>query len=427
MKRGMGVLLAAVGQVALSGAVDKAFAAPPDSDTARIEALEKEIAQLRRENAALRKGPGPDTRTAAPRERRQTQEPSPPLDPRAAYATAAPTGPVLKSSPGLPRGEFRGWIEGGGFWTGGEPVYSFFDNATPFLSGGSTLPSFFTLKPNFGWNAAAGFDYRFAGSPWHVSAQFRYGQAGTSEGTAFNASATNPPIFVNPPAVFASIAQNIAAEQKESHWLADVAVGRDVLGSGLDAMQLKFGVRIAHVTAKASTRENTTLFVDFGAPVVLSACGCTVTSVSEISNEVEVHKSRFLGAGPRIGVEGAAPLGRGWSFDYLADASVLFGTQRFELINTGETVVVDQSGTTIISIPRPPGVGTQSKGATVFNADIQAGVSYWINPNIKFSASYRLDAFFGVLSTFDVKHQFDQPTKIDRYFHGPQIAVSGRF
>ena len=52
------------------------------------------------------------------------------------------------------------WIEGGGQGVIGDPY-------VPGLS-----PAFDAKPSNWGWDAAAGFDYRFNGY-WHVSADFR--------------------------------------------------------------------------------------------------------------------------------------------------------------------------------------------------------------------------------------------------------------
>jgi hypothetical protein len=106
---------------------------------------------------------------------------------------------------------------------------------------------------------------------------------------------------------------------------------------------------------------------------------------------------------------------------------VLFGTQRFDQNITGDFTFIDSAAGVTITLLARPVTNTRTRGATVFNADIQAGVSYWLSSMVKVSASYRLDAFFGVLSTFDAANDFERPTKIDRYFHGPRVAVTGIF
>jgi hypothetical protein len=381
--------------------------AQADDATARIAALEKENAALRRENAALRDRTQLRADNAALRKQLRDQEPSPTVDPRQTYAADAS---VLKAPPPVTRGQFRAWVEGSAIWSGGDPFYSFYTVAD--VARGDT-PSIFALKPKVGWEAATGFDYRFRDSPWHVSAQFRYGEASTSANAAASQTISLPPIF-------ATATQTVTARHKETHGLADFAVGRDVLGSGPDAMQVKVGLRLAELTAKTSTLDSLNELVDFGGPTVIS--GVTVTNLTVLTTNDTQQKSTFRGAGPRIGAEGAAPLWGGWSFDYLADGAVLFGTHKFNQVNT----------TAIATTPPIPGfafpggsTNSTSKGGTVFNADIQAGVSYWLNPNVKVSASYRLDAYFGALSTLSVENDPSRLTKVDRYFHGPRLALTG--
>jgi hypothetical protein len=83
----------------------------------------------------------------------------------------------------------------------------------------------------------------------------------------------------------------------------------------------------------------------------------------------------------------------------------------------------------------PPVVGaisasssnTDQRSSTVFNADMQVGVSYWVSQNVKLSASYRLDAYFNVLTGLSA---INDPTKLqtmDRYIHGPHVGVSATF
>jgi hypothetical protein len=46
---------------------------------------------------------------------------------------------------------------------------------------------------------------------------------------------------------------------------------------------------------------------------------------------------------------------------------------------------------------------------------------------LKVSASYRLDAFFNVFSTLDVRNDPTKLQRMDRYVHGPRLAVSAQF
>ena len=135
------------------------------------------------------------------------------------------------------------------------------------------------------------------------------------------------------------------------------------------------------------------------------------------------QRNSFLGAGPRLGIEGAVPFAGSWAFDYLGDVAVLFGNQK--LVNTStsarsfDPAVLNSTLGSVSS-----STSTDQRFATVFNADIQVGVSYWMTPNVKLSASYRLDAYFNVLN-----QAFSTDTKqtLDRYIHGPRLGLSATF
>src|SRR3981081_1500114 len=80
---------------------------------------------------------------------------------------------VWTKAPVLDRGEWRGFVEGGVFWTGGDPLPfrggfdAFFrsdssasnecDNISCFPKGSVPI-----ARPGLGWDVAMGADYRFA-------------------------------------------------------------------------------------------------------------------------------------------------------------------------------------------------------------------------------------------------------------------------
>src|ERR1035437_933620 len=77
------------------------------------------------------------------------------------WAADMPTKATFKAAPIEPLPVWTWYLEGGGFNTTGD-----------------TLFGADKTKAEFGWEGAIGLDYRIAGSPWHISAQFRYGKAG---------------------------------------------------------------------------------------------------------------------------------------------------------------------------------------------------------------------------------------------------------
>jgi hypothetical protein len=386
-----------------------------DDALARVQALEKEIAAIKKENEALRQVKKLREENASLKSRQVNANSGRPAlhDPREAYAADLPV--YVKAAAPPEQGRLRLWGEGGAIWSGGDPIDSFYTRSTLSLLGIDTRGLFFPLLPKVGWEAATGFDYRFAGSPWHVSGQFRYGEGRTTETSASSSSS----IFAGgapPVTVTITVADAESVSHQETHWLADLALGRDVIGSGADAMQFKFGVRVAELRAKTNSHASWSESLVGDPP-----SNFLIAFDTNISQEL-----KFLGAGPRFGVEGSVPMARGWSFDYLGDVAALFGTQNFYRRSSVDNLVV-------VPIPNdglpntPPIVNTAQKFATVLNADIQVGVSYWLSQNMKASLSYRLDAYFNAFTGVDAKNDPKNLVQINRYIHGPRLALTGQF
>lgn len=412
---------------------NSAQAGQSDDVMARLAALEKENAALAKENTALRANRKLQRENVSLKSS-QTQAAQtnamPNRDPLAAYAADLPM--TYKARPIEAPGQFRVWGEGGAIWSGGDPWstgYRQTDFTSPF---GASSVGMFEQTPKLGWEAAGGFDYRFANSPWHVSGQFRYRQGGKVNDSAASAGVTDPALLaaLGLPGASFSGSQSTAAGYNETHWLADLAVGRDMLGNGAGAMQLKLGVRMAEVSGKADLADSFNQSINFGRPINLGGGipPLTALDLNVLSNTAV--RSSFFGVGPRIGVEGSVPFAGNWTFDYLGDVAVLFGTQRLRSV-AAQSVAVSPAFVALIGDGLNLGGGinaganaTNERSATVVNADLQAGVSYWMTPNLKVSASYRIDAYFNVLNTTFNKNE---KQTIDRYTHGPRFGVMAQF
>jgi hypothetical protein len=416
IRRNLGVL--ALTFVAIYPSVSiSAWADSADDALARVRTLEREIAAIKQENEALRRVNRLREENAALVKRtasstaRITVVPAPTSGPREAYAADMPI--YAKAAAPIEQGRLRVWGEGGAIWSGGDPIDSAYTRSSinPTLGMLVDQSGFFPLVPKVGWEAATGFDYRFAGTPWHVSGQFRYGEgrktitSGFSDSLSISAGG-------GPVTTFAiSDSENVGA--KETYWLADFALGRDLIGA--DALQFKFGARIAELRASVTSHESQRQSSTAGAGFLLSG-----------DNNV-AQELKFLGAGPRFGVEGSVPMAARWTFDYLGDVAALFGTQNYYRRSTIDNFVflpVPAPG--VITVP-PPTVDTAQKFATVFNADIQVGVSYWMSQNLKASLSYRLDAYFNAYAGLDAKNDPKNLQQLNRYNHGPRLAVSAQF
>ncbi|CAL76957.1 conserved hypothetical protein; putative signal peptide [Bradyrhizobium sp. ORS 278] len=404
-----------------------ASAAEVDDLNARLAKLERENAAMRMENAALREnkrlrdengrlrsaqdaeavrsatsggfGRSAADRSAAPAPARLGLNNKDPYrsfasaDGPAAYTAAArPAGGVLKI-----------WGEGGAIWSGGDRFVQ--DAGTPlaFFPNTPVSPPL-DLTPKVGWEAATGFDYLIAGSPWHVSGQLRYGQSGQASAQI----ASSGRLDLGQGRVITA-SDTFGATYQESRWLADIAIGRDVFATGPAALQVKGGLRLLDFETRATNsdllRQNASI-VNFGNAVF------TNVDVAQV-NDGE-NRNSFLGAGPRVGVEGSIPFAGRWSLDYLSDIAVLFGVQR-NVVNSRS-----QSSASVPGLAQPGTSATFSmeRNTALFNADLQFGLSYGITDNVKLGGSYRVDA---VINTQDTAFT------PNRYTHGPRLTVTGQF
>jgi hypothetical protein len=451
------VFLAALAlSTALSGSA--AFAGQNDDLVARLNAAEQENAAIRRTNLEL----------AAAKPAKPASITDRMADFFGAYAADLPV--AYKAPPPVEPGRFTAWVEGGAIWTGGDSVFRDFslnDFTTVGFSGGiqvvtrplagplsligGGIPGIFDLNPKVGWEVATGFDYKFAGSPWHVSGQVRYGQGGNASGSAATSGILDPtllalinsrtigcfspiagdnfPVVPNGPTSTACGGSETFAESyKETHWLADLALGYDIAGHGPSAMQVKGGLRIEEFVARTTTSFTATNFVNYSAPVIFTGSTATFSSFNTTSIETTSTRDSFLGAGPLIGLEGSAPLAGAWSFDYKGDLAVLFGTQnsvftdRMVTTNSTPLLCVNNISFCPSNFAR---VSTDARFATMLSGDIQAGVSYWFTPNLKLGVSYRIDALIAVKNQKSA--DADDLVLPQRYWHGPRVTLTGQF
>jgi hypothetical protein len=110
--------------------------------------------------------------------------------------------------------------------------------------------------------------------------------------------------------------------------------------------------------------------------------------------------------------------------DYKGDAAILFGNTRI----AGESFhSFNLSGGDIVNISANIAGPNEywSKPIYVWNFDMQAGIGWWVTPNWKMTASYRVDVFLDALR--QNPDDLLPAQSIDRYYHGPKLTLTGRW
>jgi hypothetical protein len=175
-------------------------------------------------------------------------------------------------------------------------------------------------------------------------------------------------------------------------------------------VQGKLGIRAVEINS-----ETTANGVLAGCLGVILSPACSTPVSGNISFQ---SRSRFLGVGPRVGVDGSLPIAGSWVFDYLGGAAVLFGDRSLhatQLLRATASGGFDRANSATAL--------DNSSSGTVFNLDAQAGISYWFNRNFKLSASYRFDGYWGALRVIDNGASVNQ----SRFYYGPMFRATTYF
>ena len=113
---------------------------------------------------------------------------------------------------------------------------------------------------------------------------------------------------------------------------------------------------------------------------------------------------RYLGVGPRLGLEGNQPLQSSWVVEWKVGAALLNGSRTFD------------SGAGVINSPLP----NFANSGSVVNVDGLLGLSYWFDSASKLTLGYHADYFKGS-SAFNIGTTADNANRVD---HGPMVRFS---
>jgi hypothetical protein len=282
-------------------------------------------------------------------------------------------------------------------------------NLTDPISNPSPEP--FGKPPAIGYDVDAAIEIRPYASDWIFDASVRYGRAQRGPKHFHDQTyktKTNYGKYVLTTYAFL----NATAKSRSTHAIIDFSVGRDVgLGASRDGRStIHFGIRMAQLNERAEAS--------------LTAFS---TAPAKYSSGKVVHKAdalmarSYTGLGPAVSWEGATPLAGsledGFSFDWGANASVLFGKQKAGIaLHTQDARYYGAGANTVLShLTSAP---TRNRTVAVPNLGGFAGLS-WRLPNGKVSFGYRGDFFFGAIDG-----GLSTSSKETRGFYGPFASVA---
>lgn len=252
------------------------------------------------------------------------------------------------------------------WWASAEGHYLMFGGSGPNAFGGSP-------DPKDGWGVAAEVGGRSC-EGYSGVARVRYGRSHKESEYTFFTSTTSA---------------GSGASYEESHVIADLEIGRDVglgsMESGEGNVRVHAGLRFAYFDGESEGNYYYSSYVSAD------------------------HK--FVGIGPRIGIDANIPVSANAAFDLRAAGAVLFGTREVE----GFYISTATSGS----------VSREDSAVIVPNVEASAALSYLLGENANIAVGYRVDHYWNVLDMNPFPGSTD---KTSRTIHGPfiRLTVGGR-
>jgi len=279
-------------------------------------------------------------------------------------------------------------------------------NLTDPISNPSPEP--FGRSPAIGYDWDAAIEIQPQGSDWIYGASVRYGRAQRGPKRSHDQT-----YEVNAKYYLTTYAFLNAKEKSQStHTIVDFLAGKDVgLGSFHHGKStLHFGVRMAQLNERVE-----------GSMTAFSTAPAKYSSGKVVHKADALMSRNYTGLGPAVAWDGATPfagtLNDGFSFDWGANASLLFGRQKARInLHTQDARYNGGGAYTVLShLSSAP---LRNRTVIVPNLGGFAGLS-WHVPGGKVSLGYRADFFFGAIDG-----GVSSSEKETRAFYGPFASVS---
>jgi iron complex outermembrane recepter protein len=291
--------------------------------------------------------------------------------------------------------------------------------------------------PPFEFAEEGKISFQPEGSDWVFSAAVNFGRSSNfkhvdhqTKGTFYSKYASGVPTAgIRTVADFA----DTQVHHRESHAILDFSVGKDV-GLGLfgrdTSSTLSLGVRFAQFASNATFDVRARPDLQFR-DHVYSIPGAPHHYTVHFPHYHSFHGTgqasrNFHGIGPSLSWNGSTPFagnpqGGEISFDWGANAAILFGRQKASVRHQESGHYVYRGfkyGTKATAYQHPVGGHSNVRSVIVPDVGGFAGASYRIE-NFKVSLGYRADFFFGAIDG-----GIDTPKRTTTGFYGPFASVS---
>lgn len=294
---------------------------------------------------------------------------------------------------------------------------------------GFTSPLGLESKIAYAYGGSGKILFQPEGSDWFLAASFRFGRAHGGKHLHEQTSGLTP-IYIshNYPAYTPNVEKfsDTKPTNTETHDILDFQVGKDVGLGMLGNSRASFGLRFADlhsqsdvfISARPDITVHTLTFGHFHYPLKYHH-----TYSAQLKSD-----RTFDGIGPAISWEASAPLAGNpndgeVTFDWGVNAGALFGRQKTKVHHQTTAQYYDRKygfsyhGYRTLYQHRPADQ-TRTKSVIVPNLGGFAGLSVRYE-NVKLSAGYRADVFFGAIDG-----GIDAHKNYNRGFYGPFASIS---
>ena len=288
---------------------------------------------------------------------------------------------------------------------------------------GMLTPSSVEVDPRYSFGGEAKVTFMPSASDWRITAAIRYGRSNGGK-HRYQQRPVTPVTLYHGTVAYPS--QNKTSDslskQNEGHFVVDFKAGKDIgIGTqqGTD-VTLSLGVRAAQFSSNSSLKASGLWGFYHSSPPPLHL---PIINFDQYVAQAQVARN-FSGIGPSLSVDGTSAIDRSEqmnvSFDWSANASLLFGRQKTEINSSTVDNYHHSSFLGGQHIYPTTAIEKTIRSRSAVIPNVGGSLALSLNfPRAKVTLGYRGDFFFGA-----VDGGIDTRKTYDRNFYGPFATIS---